>query len=120
MSKHKLSLRTKALNKRLSRARLEDVPAHIWRLWTLSSDRSELVRGVLDFPEEFFNPRIDSEYKLHPWRLESLFTQFAIASAPSGNRYLVLENPNTTIDAVIWIMAFWSWITILQKDLCAA
>lgn len=99
-----IDLSIKSLHKRLSQARLEDVPKLIWMLWTMNSERCDLVRGKLNFDDEFFNPKFNSNYKMHPWRLETLFREYLISNKkpPSDRNYRILDifHPNVTTYAI--------------------
>lgn len=70
----------KSIKKRFSRVVINNTPEMVWKLWTMNSNHCHILKGKMNFGEEYFNPAINSEYRMHSWLLEAFFCELLLSS----------------------------------------
>jgi hypothetical protein len=62
----------KKLKSLLSKAEDEAFFQMVWALDAIQSNRAKVAQPYFNFPQEAVDPKIDSQYAVHKWDLESL------------------------------------------------
>lgn len=93
MGRASYNLKKKKLHKLLSKATYEEFLRMIWAADALQSGRADLAEKYLHFPREAADQSVGSQYKVHPWELETLVGEFF--SCPP---FVPKDGWNSTVD----------------------
>lgn len=109
MGRANYSLKKRKLHNLLSKVTYEEFLRMIWAVDALQSGRADLAKKYLRFPREAADESIVSQYKVHPWELETLIGEF-FSCAP----FVPKNGWNSTVDCSLYKSAA-TFINLLRS-----